>query len=41
MPDEIVLEGEVVALDEEGRPAFNALQSRGSGMPAYLVYSSC
>jgi len=37
MPDETVLDGEVAALDEEGRPFFNLLQNYGSA-DAPLVY---
>jgi ATP-dependent DNA ligase len=36
MPDETVLDGEVVALDEKGTPSFNALQNRVHGEPLHF-----
>lgn len=37
LPDETVIDGEVVAFDQDGRPSFNALQSYGSSK-APVVY---
>jgi DNA ligase D-like protein (predicted ligase) len=37
LPDDTVVDGEIVAFDEEGRPSFNALQNYGSA-PAPVVF---
>ncbi|MCU1325001.1 MAG: dependent ligase [Bryobacterales bacterium] len=38
MPNETVIDGEVVAMDETGRPSFNALQNYGSTSAELLYY---
>jgi ATP-dependent DNA ligase len=38
LPDETVIDGEIVALDESGRPSFNALQNYGSSQTPLLYY---
>jgi bifunctional non-homologous end joining protein LigD len=37
MPDNTVIDGEVIAFDQDGRPSVNALQNYGSA-PAPVVY---
>ena len=38
IPDETVIDGEVVALDESGRPSFRALQDGGSDICSLVYY---
>jgi DNA ligase D-like protein (predicted ligase) len=38
MPDETVIDGEVVALDQAGRPSFSALQNYGSSNNLIIIY---
>lgn len=37
LPENTIIDGEVVAFDQDGRPSFNALQNYGSS-PAPVVY---
>jgi bifunctional non-homologous end joining protein LigD len=38
LPDNTVIDGEVVAFDEDGRPSFNALQNLGSSATPVMYY---
>src|SRR5688572_447935 len=38
LPDETVIDGEVVALDESGKPSFNILQNYGSSRVPIVFY---
>src|SRR5215831_12771709 len=38
MPDETVIDGEIVAVDESGRPSFNSLQNYAGGKNRLLYY---
>jgi ATP-dependent DNA ligase len=39
LPEETVVDGEVVALDEAGRPSFNGLQNYGSATAPIFFYA--
>src|SRR5918994_1509461 len=38
MPDNTVIDGEVIAFDDDGRPSFNALQNYGSARAPVIYY---
>jgi bifunctional non-homologous end joining protein LigD len=38
LPDNTVVDGEIVAFDQEGRPSFNVLQNYGSSAAAVVYY---
>src|SRR3954468_24844227 len=38
LPDETVIDGEVIALDDDGRPSFNMLQNHGSAKAPVLYF---
>jgi len=38
LPEDTVIDGEVVAFDKEGRPSFNALQNFGSSAALVVYY---
>ena len=38
LPDDTVIDGEILAFDQDGRPSFNALQNFGSGSAPVVYY---
>ena len=39
LPDDTIIDGEVVALDEHGKPSFDLLQGLGNGEPHIVLYA--
>jgi bifunctional non-homologous end joining protein LigD len=39
VPEDTIIDGEVVALDEHGRPSFELLQGLGTGVPLVVLYA--
>jgi bifunctional non-homologous end joining protein LigD len=39
LPDDTVIDGEIVALDEHGKPSFDLLQGIGMGEPLIVLYA--
>ena len=38
LPDETVIDGEIIALDDDGKPSFNVLQNYGSSTAPVLHF---
>ena len=38
LPDNLLVDGEIVALDEAGKPSFNALQNHSSSQTPIVYY---
>jgi bifunctional non-homologous end joining protein LigD len=39
LPSDVILDGEIVSLDADGRPSFQALQHRRTGTLAVVYYA--
>jgi DNA ligase D-like protein (predicted ligase) len=39
LPSDTMIDGEIVALDEDGKPSFSLLQGFGSGVPLIVLYA--